>query len=257
MARRSTDSVSYLKVSPMFDHISVSRGRQLVNLTIVASVTLLLGFATGIVPGLLSGLVGWHLGVAFIPPIIWAIWYVYQRAKRYREVTVITYTIAVLAAVGFGGSVWIFGSTTSSGGDELTQVQIARDGDTVAVHYTGTLGNGEVFDSSLEGEPLSFVLGSGRMIKGFDAVVHGMKVGDTVTVLLEPAEAYGERDDDLIVQFPIDQLPEGFTEGSSIRFQDGRQGLIVELTDEMFRVDVNHRLAGKALTFEIELISIE
>ena len=242
---------------PVFDNISVSRGRQLVKFFILTGATLSLGFVTGIVPGLLSGLVGWHLVVAIVPPIIWAIGYVFQRARRHGDVSVITYSIAVMAAVGFGASVWVSGNVTSGGGDESTQGPIARDGDTVAVHYTGTLDSGEEFDSSLEREPLSFVLGAGQMILGFDAAVHGMKVGDSITVRLEPAEAYGERDDALIPEFPIDQLPEGLTEGDSVRFRDGRQGVILEVNDEVFRVDANHRLAGQVLTFEIELVSIE
>lgn len=133
----------------------------------------------------------------------------------------------------------------------------SMDGDRVAVHYTGTLDSGEEFDSSLGREPLSFVLGGGGMISGFDAAVHGMRVGDTVTVRLEPKDAYGERSDDLIIEFPIDQLSESQGEGDSVLFQSGTQGIIMEITDEVFRVDANHRLAGQSLTFEIELVSIE
>ena len=127
----------------------------------------------------------------------------------------------------------------------------------MAVHYTGTLDSGEEFDSSRGREPLSFVLGGGGMISGFDAAVNGMKVGDTVMVRLEPNDAYGERRDDRIMEFPIDQLRDGQGEGDSVLFQSGAQGIIVEITDEVFRVDANHRLAGQALTFEIELVSIE
>ena len=133
----------------------------------------------------------------------------------------------------------------------------SRDGDRVAVHYTGTLDSGEEFDSSRDRESLSFVLGGGGMISGFDAAVHGMRVGDSKTVRLEPAEAYGERKDDLIIEFPIDQLPDGQGEGDSVLFQDGRQGIILGITAEVFRVDANHKLAGQALTFEIKLVSIE
>jgi peptide-methionine (S)-S-oxide reductase len=133
----------------------------------------------------------------------------------------------------------------------------AIDGDRVAVHYTGTLDNGEEFDSSRDRGTLSFVLGAGEMIPGFDTAVNGMKVGDSKTVRMEPKDAYGEPRDDLIIEFPIDQLPEGQGEGDSVLFQDGRQGVILEITTEVFRVDVNHRLAGQALTFEIELVSIE
>ena len=133
----------------------------------------------------------------------------------------------------------------------------SRDGDRVAVHYTGTLDSGEEFDSSRDRGSLSFVLGDGGMISGFDTAVHGMQVGNSKTVRLEPAEAYGERRDDLIIEFPIDQLPDGQGEGDSVLFQDGRQGIILAITTEVFLVDANHRLAGQTLIFEIELISIQ
>ena len=146
--------------------------------------------------------------------------------------------------------------TTVATPTSVAESRVATDGDTAAVHYTGTLDSGEVFDSSREREPLSFVLGGVGVISGFDAAVHGLKVGDTITVRLEPAEAYGERDDALIPEFPIDQLPEGLTEGDSVSL-NGSPGVITKVNDEVFRVDFNHRLAGQALTFDIELVSIE
>ena len=133
----------------------------------------------------------------------------------------------------------------------------ATDGDSVTVHYTGTLDSGEVFDSSLERAPLGFVLGSGQMISGFDTAVHGLKVGESVTVRLEPGEAYGERRDELVFEFPIGQLPAGGAVGDSVTFQNGAQGIIIEIASEEFKVDTNHRLAGQTLTFEIELVSIQ
>ena len=141
--------------------------------------------------------------------------------------------------------------------DETPGDSSAGEGDRVAVHYTGTLDSGEEFDSSRGSEPLSFVVGDGRMIAGFDAAVRGMSVGESRTVRMEPAEAYGERRDELILSFPINQLPEGAKEGDSVFFTNGGQAVILEVTDETFTVDANHRLAGQALTFEIELVSIE
>ena len=148
-------------------------------------------------------------------------------------------------------------STTVATPTSVPVGQAAKDGDTVAVHYIGTLDSGEVFDSFLERQPLGFVLGSGQMISGFDAAVHGLKVGEAVTVRLEPEEAYGEPQDDLIIEFPIDQLPEGAAEGDSVMLQNGAQGVILEVTNERFKVDSNHRLAGQPLTFEIQLVSIQ
>jgi len=210
----------------------------------------LLGFLIGIIPGLLSGLVGWHTKVAIVLPAIWIVGYVCQRAKNSRGVSVITYGVAVLGAVGFGSSVWLSGNIMSND-------QIATEGDRVSVHYMGTLDSGEEFDSSRDRGPLTFVLGAGQMILGFDAAVNGMQKSDSKTVRLEPAEAYGEHSYEFIVEFPIDQLPDGFTEGSTVQFQNGAQGTIMEVTAEKFVVDANHRLAGQALTFEIELVSIE
>ncbi|MDA0988281.1 MAG: FKBP-type peptidyl-prolyl cis-trans isomerase [Chloroflexi bacterium] len=131
------------------------------------------------------------------------------------------------------------------------------DGDRVSVHYTGTLDSGEEFDSSRDRGTLSFTIGAREMIAGFDAAVNGMKVGESKTVRLEPEDAYGMPSDDLIIDFPIDQLPEGLTVGGSVLFQNGVQGLILEINSETFKVDANHRLAGQSLTFEIELVSIE
>lgn len=133
----------------------------------------------------------------------------------------------------------------------------AGAGDQVAVHYVGTLDDGEVFDSSRErDQPLLFELGVGMVVPGFDAAVTGMAVGETKTVRLEPAEAYGERDEDLILEFPLSQAPEGVEAGDLVTMSTGAPATILEVTDEVVVVDANHPLAGQALTFEIELVSI-
>ncbi len=124
------------------------------------------------------------------------------------------------------------------------------------VHYTGTLDSGEEFDSSRGREPLGFEVGDGRMISGFDAAVRGMGVGDSITVRLEPKDAYGERLDRLVIEYPIDQLPPGLGEGDGVQYENGFTGVILEVAAETFKVDANHRLAGEALTFEIELVSV-
>ena len=146
---------------------------------------------------------------------------------------------------------------TPTATDAPGEARAAGVGDSVAVHYTGTLDSGEEFDSSRGREPLSFVVGDGRMISGFDAAVRGMVVGESRTVRLEPADAYGESREDLIIELPIEQLPEGLGAGDGVTFTNGAQGVIVEVTGETFSVDANHRLAGQALTFEIEMVSIE
>ena len=134
---------------------------------------------------------------------------------------------------------------------------MAADGDTAAVHYTGTLDDGTEFDSSLEREPLSFTLGEGSLIPGFENAVRGMSAGDTVTVRIEPADAYGEHRDDLVLEVPAAAAPEGFSVGNRVQLANGQPAVIIAMTDEIITLDVNHRLAGQALTFDIELISLE
>lgn len=134
---------------------------------------------------------------------------------------------------------------------------MTEEGDLVRVHYRGTLDSGEVFDSSRGGDPLTFVVGAGQMIAGFDAAVRGLAVGESVTVRLEPAQAYGERRAELEYEFPRDQAPDGIEVGAQVQLTGGAPATVTEVTDEYVRVDANHPLAGKALTFEIEMVSIE
>lgn len=134
--------------------------------------------------------------------------------------------------------------------------RVAQDGDSVAVHYRGTTDDGVEFDSSRGRSPLEFEVGAGQMIAGFDAAVHGMAVGDTVTVRLESAEAYGERDESLILEFPASDAPEGVKVGDPVTLNNGARAVVLEVTDEIVRIDANHQLAGQALTFEIEMVSI-
>lgn len=131
-----------------------------------------------------------------------------------------------------------------------------QDNDTVEVHYHGTLDNGEVFDSSRERAPFSFVVGSGQVISGFDQAVRRISVGETITVRMEPEEAYGMPRDENVVEVPLSLLPEGSGVGDTVVFSNGVRGVITDMTEDDFTVDANHRLAGEALTFEIELLSI-
>ena len=133
---------------------------------------------------------------------------------------------------------------------------VAVEGDSVTVHYTGTLDDGSVFDSSREGEPLQFVIGDGRMIGGFDAAVRGMAAGDTVTVRIESADAYGEPRADQIVDIPINMIPGSVSVGDPLTSSTGQRFVVTAITGEMATLDGNHPLAGAALTFAIELIEI-
>jgi FKBP-type peptidyl-prolyl cis-trans isomerase 2 len=134
-------------------------------------------------------------------------------------------------------------------------MRVASDGDSVLVHYHGTLDDGEVFDSSRERDPLPFVVGSGGVIKGFDDAVRGLAVGDSVTVRIPPVDAYGEVDETRVFDFPIAQAPADIKVGDRVSV-GGLPATVVEVTEETVTVDGNHELAGKALTFEIELVEI-
>jgi len=144
--------------------------------------------------------------------------------------------------------------TAAPGNDGGTRV--AADGDRVSVHYHGTLDDGEVFDSSRERDPLQFVVGTGQVIAGFDDAVQGLGVGDSVTVRLPPAEAYGEVDESRILEIPAAQAPEGLAVGDQVSVS-GAPATVTGVTEETVTVDANHPLAGQSLTFEIELIEIE
>lgn len=139
----------------------------------------------------------------------------------------------------------------------------AAHGDTVHIHYTGRLEDGTVFDSSEGREPLAFVLGSGQVIPGFDTAVTGMEVGDSKTVTIAADEAYGPKRDEMILQFPRTELPEGLDPQIGQHLQmstpDGQafQVEVVAATDESLTLDANHPLAGKDLTFDIELVAAD
>jgi peptidylprolyl isomerase len=138
----------------------------------------------------------------------------------------------------------------------------AKSGDTVKIHYTGTLDDGSEFDSSAGREPLEFSLGSGQVIAGFDNAVDGMTVGDSKTVTIPPDEAYGERHEQLVQEVPKMSLPDDMKPEVGMQLQSqGPDGqvmnlVIAEVAEESITVDANHALAGKALTFAIELVEV-
>lgn len=146
------------------------------------------------------------------------------------------------------------GVAACGGGGEA---RVAADNDRVTVHYRGTLDSGEEFDSSRGGDPFGFVVGTGQVIAGFDDAVRGLAVGETVTVRIEAAQAYGEYEDDRVIELPLDQAPPGLAEGDRVTLGNGAQATVLELTETTVRLDMNHGLAGQALTFEIELLSID
>ncbi len=133
--------------------------------------------------------------------------------------------------------------------------RLVNDGDTVRVHYTGRLDSGEVFDSSREREPLSFTLGEGQLISGFEAAVSGLTVGESRSVRVEASDAYGERRDDLVVRVAREQAPDDLAPNDRVRIGD-QSAVVTDVTDDHVVVDANHPLAGEALTFDVELVDI-
>ena len=139
---------------------------------------------------------------------------------------------------------------------------VAKAGDQVKVHYTGRLADGTVFDSSEGREPLAFEVGAGMMIKGFDAAVDGMAVGDKVKAEIPAVDAYGETREDLIFDFPKSNFPEGMDihvgQQLAMSQPNGQQMpvKVKEIKGEVVIINANHDLAGKDLIFDIELVSI-
>ncbi len=134
---------------------------------------------------------------------------------------------------------------------------VAKVGDSVQVHYVGTLDDGTQFDSSRErGQTLDFVIGAPGLIVGFDAGVRGMKVGEIKTVRIEPAEAYGEIDPSLLQTVDLAELPEGLEVGDPLVTSTGQRVVVVELTEDTAVLDFNNELAGQTLTFELEMVAI-
>ena len=138
----------------------------------------------------------------------------------------------------------------------------AKVGDSVQVHYKGTLADGAVFDSSENREPLTFKLGEGQVIPGFEQGIIGMNPGESKTVHIPCDRAYGPYHDELKFEAPVSQLPEGFKPavGEQLRMQqpEGQSFVVAvsSVTETSVMLDANHPLAGKDLTFDIQLVAI-
>ena len=138
----------------------------------------------------------------------------------------------------------------------------AKKGDKVKVHYTGTLDNGEVFDSSEGRDPLEFEVGSEGIIKGFSIGVEGLEPGQEREVKVSPEDAYGERRDDLVQEVPKDMMPKemelkkGMTLFLKHPSGQAMPVTLVEVGEQKVKVDLNHPLAGKELNFKIRLEEI-
>ena len=135
-----------------------------------------------------------------------------------------------------------------------------QSGDTISVDYTGKFQNGKIFDTSEGQAPLKFTVGAGMLIKGFDRAVIGMKQGETKTVVIEPEDGYGIRDEELYVDVPKMHFPNDIPlmEGLQLELRDpeGRPvpASVAEIREDVVRMDINHFLAGKTLEFDITVI---
>ncbi len=140
----------------------------------------------------------------------------------------------------------------------------AKSGDTVQVHYTGTLNDGTVFDSSAGRTPLEFTVGSGQVIKGFDDGVSGMNPGDKKTINIPVEDAYGPANEEMIFTLNRTDIPDDIPleEGMTLNMhEDGSPRpipvIVRQLSDTSVTLDANHPLAGQALTFDIELVDVQ
>ncbi|WP_372938679.1 peptidylprolyl isomerase [Seonamhaeicola sp.] len=138
-----------------------------------------------------------------------------------------------------------------------------KENDTVRVHYTGKLSNGQIFDSSLEREPLEVTLGQGMLIPGFEKGIIDMKLNEKKTINIPVNEAYGEVQKELFYEVKKEQLPPEMTPevgmGLASKGPDGRevQFRVAEVNEDHIIVDANHPLAGQELIFDLELIEIK
>ncbi len=137
-----------------------------------------------------------------------------------------------------------------------------KKGDKIKVEYTGKLEDGQVFDTSEGKQPLEFEVGAGKIIKGFDNAVIGMKKGEEKEITLKPEEAYGDPNPKLLQKIPREKLPEGQEPKPgmmlAMKTPDGRQVpvKIKEVSDKDITIDLNHPLAGKTLNFKIKVVDI-
>jgi FKBP-type peptidyl-prolyl cis-trans isomerase 2 len=141
-------------------------------------------------------------------------------------------------------------------------MQQVKKGDKVKVHYTGKLTNGEQFDSSTGRAPLEFTVGAGQMIRGFDAAMPGMGLGEKKTVSIPPEDAYGHTKDEAIIEFPRKNVPPGMPLEVGMKLELRNEAgqpfpvTITHIKDDVIVLDGNHHLAGKELIFDIELVEI-
>jgi len=142
-------------------------------------------------------------------------------------------------------------------------MKVVDKNDNVSIHYKGTLSDGQLFDSSEGKDPLTFEVGSGQVISGFDKAVVGMKVDESKVFTIPSTEAYGEVKDDFLYEIPVSSIPAELNphEGQRLvsNLEDGRQipVTVKSVKEDIITLDANHPLAGKDLTFDIKIVEIK
>lgn len=171
------------------------------------------------------------------------------------RLAIVALAVGVIAAACSGdGSTSTEGSVTT---EADAQGFIAQDGDLVEVHYVLTLDDGTIQDSSRDrGSTFTFTVGAGDVIPGFDTAVRGAKVGDVTKVRMEADQGYGEWSEDNVIVVPFNPDQGDVAVGDEVFLTNGQPAVVLEVTAETVTLDANHPLAGEALTFEIEVISI-
>ena len=140
--------------------------------------------------------------------------------------------------------------------------QVVKEGNTLRVHYTGKLEDGNVFDSSEGKEPLEFKVGASEVIAGFEKAATTLKPGEKKKFKIDPEDAYGEHDENLIVEIPGENLPDDISPKIGMALQLVNEDdevvpvIITEILENSIMVDANHPLAGKVLDFDLELLEI-
>jgi len=137
-----------------------------------------------------------------------------------------------------------------------------KQGDTVKIHYTAKMAGGNVFDTSRKRDPLEFKVGEGKVIKGIEEAVLGMNEGEKKTVTVPQEKAYGSHKSDMVIQIPRSRLPNDLEPSVGqlleVHHPDGNSSVVTvtEVSDDSVTLDANHPLAGKELTFDIEIMEV-
>jgi FKBP-type peptidyl-prolyl cis-trans isomerase 2 len=139
----------------------------------------------------------------------------------------------------------------------------AKPGDKVRIHYTGKLEDGTVFDSSADRDPLEFTIGAGQVIPGVEEAVTGMEPGESKSAMIPPEQGYGPHRQEMVATVEREQLPDHLSptvgQQLSVQQQDGRQFsvTVTDISDKTVTLDANHRLAGRSLVFDLELVAVQ